>query len=360
MASLGLALFLVAVGLPTRAEPLTKAQARHTPTQRFGALPTPHHMLFMRTPVLETTDIGQHHYQGHMEEVVGITYTCRAGFLDLDHVRDAADWTAWLQQRFYEMLMTDEASFQMDAVAAPGSLTVQLLVPLGQADKAQWAHPLSLALARRHAFWLLAWHEAATWLGYRTVFFASEQVSAFSYEDTVSHWVGVEIAARAIGRPGQPYDRAMVEALGQALQELGAQPRNTSLLAMEKVRDRWWNPQRSWPSNGLVMRRDLDNALGQRLQPWRVDGVPGCEGSLPLDWPLDELDQLAGGRLAGVVRSVLQPRWTPMDQALQRGGIPAPAGRAHAELVLPEQWPWLIEALRPLVREELGPQADQP
>ena len=57
---------------------------------------------FVAVPFARKTDItsveimGTHQFLGHRNEKNGIVYTRRGGFLDLGHLRDCADWTAYL------------------------------------------------------------------------------------------------------------------------------------------------------------------------------------------------------------------------------------------------------------------------
>ena len=61
-----------------------------------------HLMIF---PILKYTDItsvnllGPHGYLGNAGEGNGIIYTRRGGFVDMAHLRDQADWTAYLYSR---------------------------------------------------------------------------------------------------------------------------------------------------------------------------------------------------------------------------------------------------------------------
>jgi len=48
------------------------------------------------TAVTSIEKIGDHHYLGKMSENNGIVYTRRGGFIDMGHMRDQADWTAYL------------------------------------------------------------------------------------------------------------------------------------------------------------------------------------------------------------------------------------------------------------------------
>ena len=53
--------------------------------------------------VIEFNNLGSHHYLGHRDEGNGILYSEKGGFIDLGHVREWADWTAFLYLHVLEV-----------------------------------------------------------------------------------------------------------------------------------------------------------------------------------------------------------------------------------------------------------------
>jgi hypothetical protein len=313
----------------------------------------------MRNTVVDPDDLGTHGYQLHQAESRGILYTCRAGFVDLDHVRDAADWTAYLRQRFLDALLNDRGGVRFSGEDRNVVFDVRL-GRLDDADKAQWAVPIANELARRHAFLLLTWHEALTWYGYRTIFLFPEKVSAFSYEDTASHLIGVEAGGAALVADA-PWDAAVDQALADQFRALGALPRDGTWAAFAKVEGRWFDPHSAWPANGFVKKRDLDIGLdGQGVRPWLAPSVPGCEGAVPATLMPDRLDALAGGRFASIVDTRLQPGPESYWAKLFPGGRPLQDGRPVVAIDTRGQLAEVMSRIRTEVREELGPDADEP
>ena len=52
---------------------------------------------FLRLSAITSMEkMGQHHFLGGSSENNGVVYTRRGGFIDMGHLRDNADWTAWL------------------------------------------------------------------------------------------------------------------------------------------------------------------------------------------------------------------------------------------------------------------------
>lgn len=355
----GVACALLAAAGVVVAAPLDASVARYAPSGRFGTLPTPHTGPGMRNSVVDPADIGTHGYQVHQAESLGILYTCRAGFVDLDHVRDAADWTAYLRPRFLDALLHDRGGVHFPGKDRDVVFDVRL-APLDEADKARWAGPIATELARRHAYLLLTWHEVLTWFGYRTVFLFPEKVSAFSYEDTTSHLVGVEAGAAALASDA-PWNAAVDQALAGQFAALGAVPRDGTWAAFASVEGRWFDPRSAWPSNAFVKRRDLDLGFdGQGMRPWLAPGVPGCESAVAATLMPDRLETLADGRFAAVAVTHLQPGPDGYWAKLFPGGRPTEEGRPIVAIDPKKHLAAVMARIRVEVLAELGPDADRP
>jgi hypothetical protein len=208
-------------------------------------------------------------------------------------------------------------------------------------------------MAAQMAWWMLTWHEVLTWLGQETLPPISERASAFSYEDGISHLVGLHVARRALRRP-EPWNEAVTRELDATLAELGALGRDGTFAALDRVRDRWWNSRRAWPSNGFVMRRDLDSGLDGPVSGWQVDGLPACEGTPARAWTLDAL--AAPG---WQVEAWLSSDWGPLRERL---AWPAASGDTAQALRidLPAGMRSVFDTIDAQVHRELGPNADRP
>jgi len=80
----------------------------------------------MRYP--DPNDLGRHCLDYCRSEKLGLVYTCRAGFIDIGHVREAADRTHYLAQLTYENLMQAETDFSY-RVIEPTRYTIALSYP---------------------------------------------------------------------------------------------------------------------------------------------------------------------------------------------------------------------------------------
>ncbi|MBQ0931755.1 DUF4056 domain-containing protein [Ideonella alba] len=321
------------------------------PSRRFGQLPTPYVMPLLRNRIIERADLGRHDWRSHADENDGLVYTCAAGFLDIDHLRDAADWTGHLYRLLRREI--DRGATALDAAGSDGSTRLSLRWRRPVATEAGLDNARVASMASQLVWWMLTWHEVLTWLGQETLPPVSERASAFSYEDGVSHLVGLQVAQRALRRP-EPWDVAVTRELDTTLTELGAVDRDSTFAALERVRDRWWNSHRAWPSNGFVMRRHLDSGLDGPISGWQVDGLPACDGAPARPWTLDVL-----ATPGWQVQAWLTSDWGPLRERL---AWPAGAGAdaQQMRIELPAGMRAVLDTISAQVLRELGPNADRP
>ena len=240
---------------------------------------------FVAVPFARKTDItsietmGTHQYMGHRTEKNGIVYTHRGGFIDLGHLRDCADWTAYL----YDLIkasQTDASLTHIDLRNEGGSKSLTLKTPDNYTENE------IIALAGKISYDMSVWHEISTWFGARYVPLVPERFSSFSPEDMYSNLMGVHLGMRAI-KSELPYNEAMTDELFKMLDSLEVvQTENETFDAMLSVNQVWYTNSKRYPSNKVTLKRYLD--LDSYLIPWLV---PGTESTLP-PYPLKKPDSL--------------------------------------------------------------------
>jgi hypothetical protein len=234
--------------------------------------------------IVSVENIGLHKYLGNSSEGNGILYSRRGGFIDMGHVRDQADWTAYL---YSQILISQQKGEVIIHLGHEGGLkTLKLNVPpdLDESD--------ALLLAARIAYNLSIWHEIATWFGCSSVPLVSEKFSAFSIEDTYSNLLGATLGMKAI-KSDLPYEKAMSSLVQQTLDTLGVVTNgNETYLAMEAVRNIWWTRNKPLPNWKMMLERQLDVYSCQI--PWLVPGW-GDGRAVPFDLEVPKLTK--NGRL---------------------------------------------------------------
>jgi hypothetical protein len=250
----------------------------------------------LRTNFIDPDNLGPHGYRFNWSEKNGIVYTCRAGHIDIAHVRKNIDWTAHLAAKTLEKLRNDETEFSFK-LREPSLYFVQLAYPenwkdLSQADRENIAYDVSIRLGQYFAYTATTWHEILTWYGYKAIGFYPEFPSAFSWEDTFSNLLGIRIGAMALRDAEHGFDEAVTLILDQELEKLGAQPRLTAIRAAQKVRGLWFSTALLFCVD--IMGRNFDIGLDDgSITAWIVPSVSGCEAAEAQTYPVPNLDFLS-------------------------------------------------------------------
>ena len=206
--------------------------------------------------------IGNHVYLGDPREGNGIIYSRRGGFIDIAHLRDQCDWTAYLYTQLSQSRNKGKYMAILGYEGGEKSLMVSGLATMDEEDL--------IKLSGSIAYDLSVWHEIATWFGASTIPFVPERYSSFSLEDPYSNMLGVIIGMKAL-QSDLPYEKAVTSIIAETLKELET-VRNEAetYMAMEAVRNIWWTRDKKLPSSKVLMQRQLQ--VYSCLQPWLVPG----------------------------------------------------------------------------------------
>lgn len=229
----------------------------------------------------EPEDLGKHRYQSSGGEKIGMLYTCRGGFIDVGHVREAADRTAYLQRLLYKALLGGKTQVSY-RIIEPSYYTAFITYPpgwsvLAEDQKKALAFETSVQMAQTFTHWSLIWHEILTWFGFASSGLFSEQISAFSWEDTYSDLLGITLAGRVL-RSGQSYNKGITEELNRAIKELDVQPASVARQAAGQIEGKWY-------SGGFyffveMKKRNFKTGLGfEPVVPMLVPDI--CPGAIP-------------------------------------------------------------------------------
>ena len=191
----------------------------------------------------------------------GIVYTRRAGFIDLAHVFNTA-------------VLENEATKTIEAALRENRKVIQLrefdrsrvtlTLEGASPDSEQGIRAEARAAGACVLYDLMTWHEIITWFGYKSTYVWTEKPSAFTYEDTVSNLVGVDVFERI---PGEATPSKLGDALRDELNDLGLVDKRLAARAVHSVKGTWWGP---W----LYTRRMIDiGQNGAPINPWLVPGT---------------------------------------------------------------------------------------
>jgi len=282
------------------------------PRDRLGALPYPGPMTLYESA--DPAALGQHRYESkprwfHTDETEhGIIYTTRAGFVDLAHMRITIDLARYCTEHVRRAIRNGASSVPLETLE--GSVFfVNLHFPDNWPPRADDPRELAIAdevairTGQRIAYRMMVWHEFITWFGYRSVAFLDESPSAFTYDDTMSHVIGLRVAGRALRdkSPGRSYDEAVTLALNDELANLGAVSPAETDRAADAVERTWWTLSGTSTRN-LAIGLDDDP-----IRPWLVPGFDP-DHTAPAAFELPSLKNVAGRDFSGFYSIAIDPR----------------------------------------------------
>jgi hypothetical protein len=270
---------------------LTGCQTNPKPHMRTGA--------FFGSPTgiyfPEPDRLGKHKYKKSLTETNGLVYTCKGGFIDVGHMREAADRTAYLARLTFKNIMQGQKSFSF-RVIEPSKYLVTIKYPedwndLPKKQKAVVATDVSIKLGQYFAQTSTIWHEILTWFGFTSMAVFSEHISSFSWEDNYSDLLGTCLAEQAMRYTEYKFEDAMTMLIAEEMERLNIQPAIITQMAVEKVKGKWY-------TGGMYFfvsmnKRNFDTGWDDGfITPWLVPDI--CPDTEPVLCPSPNLDFLCG------------------------------------------------------------------
>lgn len=272
------------------------------PKPRMGTLPTPPPGPRFSNP----DNLGKHSYGFNLIEENGIVYTCKAGHLDITHIRWSADYTRYAINKIRESLLNKADGFSFNLAFEISTHEISFSHPdnwddLSRKEKEKIANEIALEIGPYVIFQATLWHEILTWFGTRFVGFEPQFNSAFSWEDMYSNLLGTKLAVEALKNPENTYDEMMTLVLDRKLRELGVKPKTIAIYASEIMRGKWY-------SGYLLVdtiKRNVDYGFDDgHITPVLVPGI--CYGAEPEPLPVPTTDILS--RYGFSMKYEIQPR----------------------------------------------------
>lgn len=262
------------------------------PRPRIGSYPAS----TLGTAFYSKGELGKHGYFFSLSEKKGIVYTCRAGHIDLAHLRKCADWTAYLSAKMYRNLINNRHKLNFKMLE-PTRYYVYMRYPdnwndLEKKKKEQISYEAAIELGQYFTYTAATWHEILTWFGYKCSGLYSEFPSAFSWEDTYSNLLGTRLGALALRDKDTTYDKAMTRVINEEMINLGIQDSKTARKAAEMMRGKWFEGDYLFfvHLNGKNLDIGIDDGY---VSPWTVKEVGQCSGESIVSLPVPKLESLA-------------------------------------------------------------------
>ncbi len=299
--------------------------------------------------ILYPDRLGRHSYRKLSVETeqLGLIYTCRGGVVDIAHIRDYADYTAYLYERIRIVL----GSGVLLPIPAEGGKRFILLRSIQETLTQEEKDELALLLAERISFMLSVWHEIVTWYDYRSVDIFSEKASSFSPEDLYSNLLGAKIGAEAI-RNGNDYDEQVTRILNEKVHSLVPLPNGHTKETLNVVDGIWWDSSKKIPDMRLITRRNME--VGDSITPWRVPDAFSPYCGVRKDKP-EVLEVPTAGPKDLRLEDLYEFHFY-VDPKKARTFLLPDNGK---KWVSQKDFPWIIENIRRDMKQEFGPFADQ-
>lgn len=239
----------------------------------------------------EPAELGTHSRSLSLKEKNGMLYTCQGGFIDLGHMREAADRTEYLARITYQNLMQTDTRFSY-RIIEPARYQVNVVYPddwvsLPLSEKERIASEVSIRFGQYGAHTSLIWHEMLTWYGFASSGVFSENISSFSWEDPYSDVLGTCLAVEALRHTQYSYVDAMTYLIDATMLKLGVQPAHVAQEAARKIAGKWYTGGYYFFVD--MKKRNFDVGLDDGMvTPWLVPGM--CPNAVPHPCPAPTLD----------------------------------------------------------------------
>lgn len=234
----------------------------------------------------DPNELGNHYYNsGIYNEKVGMLYTCKAGFIDVGHMRESADRTRYVYLLAKKNLTKQKGTFKFKLVdPAIYRVTVKYPYDWENIKDDHIIEDVSLHLAQYIGHRSTIWHEIITWFHFKTAGIFSENISSFSWEDPYSDLLGTYVAAEALRDKRYKYDKAVAIAIDERIRVLDPQPWKTAERAKKMITGKWFEGEFYFFVK--MQKRNFDVGIDDGfVTPWLVPGICENSGSLLLAAP---------------------------------------------------------------------------
>lgn len=304
---------------------------------------------------LDPDDLGNHCYRRCRGEKKGIVYTQKAGFVDIGHVREAADRTRYAVYTLGDQISDSKKRFKLKIIE-PSVYYISIQYPdnweqLDVDEREEIAREVSLRYGQYLAHQSLIWHEIITWFGYASSGIFSEQISSFSWEDPYSDVIGTSLAVEAIRRTAGDYDNQITQLLAEKLKYLKAEPASVAKEATQKIKGNWYTGDLYFFVEMKKRGFDVGFDDGQ-VTPWLVPGMFPDVVPQPCPAPMPNSVSEYGFEIT----VQLDPKASEKSAIYQTVGL----NRSKDRLDIDVHFPMLLEAIREEARSKNGVDVDKP
>lgn len=288
------------------------------------------------------------------QEGFGMVYTCRAGFVDIAHLRDNADWAAQIYLILQQKVGTG-VSIPVQLETDLKEYTLEL--PKFSTQEIASLTPEVLAQAAVSlAFDTGIFHEIGTTfpqavsgpkIARLTSFAINERNSAFSPEDVYSNLIGAELGMEAV-LSSKPFNVAMTELLENRLQALQVVSHADANSVYQSLKGDWWTKQLS-PHKVRKKNFDYTGTVSPRVP--QSDVISRVCGASPkkADSAVPDFSKSTGLKASSIAYVRQVPRKSYLRKLKRKLGF---TPRANSEITS-EDFPVLVPAIREMLLKKV-------
>jgi hypothetical protein len=297
--------------------------------------------------VIDKEFMGDHHFARAYKnnDQVGIIYTCKAGFVDISHLRDNADWAGHIYFNLPQWLGSDqeitarrEGGFHRRAVYFP-KLTQQELKSLTPKDYQKLAIAIGFDMALLHEI-STAYYIPVSSPGSVV---NTERMSSFSVEDAYSNLLGSYLGVEA-AMSTKPFNESMTEQLNSTLEQLEAQPYMNTWTAYNLVRGSWWKPGLAGGFKHVLKRNFTYEG---DVQPAIVPGTFFCPEKVESS-PLEIPEFLSNGKSVNHYYSIRGLFNNRLERGMKKMNLQVDT------VITQDSYPMIIDAVKKKFMKKLG------
>ena len=232
--------------------------------------------------IIDKSQLAGHHFSSKKDRT-GMLYTCHAGFIDISHLRDTADWAAHVYWNLKTYLNSGK---EIPARKEGGSIRRSVFFPKDDTiiiDDLTENDLILIATSISYQFALF--HEIATSfpiaVSVPAAFFVYEKSSAFSIEDSYSNYLGSYLGALAASKSIdlKSYNKNLTDLLNEKLLELKAVDSIQTFKAYQSVRGLWWIKSFMNNYKNLLKR---DYSFENEIKPNVIENFDSCQNTQPI------------------------------------------------------------------------------
>ena len=223
------------------------------------------------------------------EKMRGIAYTCKAGHIDIAHLKKFAEFSKVYKDRAELFLRQGKTNFTFSG-NEPIKYYVNFDYPkdwnfLNKNQKLEKIEETSIRMGQYFSYLSSIGHEIITGFGWKRIWFVPEKQSSFTWEDGYSNALGCYLAGFAMRDKTKPFKESLNSYIDIEMKRLGVQPKDISKKAVLDVEVIWYKGDK-------VLMRNFDTGFLDGYITPNIAYSSECRNVDPVSCPIPTLKEV--------------------------------------------------------------------